>query len=229
MIIFKKNIWLLFYLIAFIGFFIFGIAVYQKHDKILSDTKNDQLYLTKLYQNRLNSFFNEHEILHNLIGNEYLHNPNFNIETANTVINLNPLLVDIWFFSKEGDLQLSTLPDITFPNLLQHKNTRQWFQETLNTDKMVIGRVYLQKSINKWILPIRKRIRDEKGNIIAVISTGIDLAKLHKRWNKEKNAQNTIETILGNGACARTETAATSVPPPSTRIVPSRNASISSQ
>ena len=197
---FKKNIWLLFYLIVFIGSALLATAVYMKHQEILNETKSDQLYLTKIYHNHLNSLFSEHEILHNLIGNEYLKNPNFNSETFNAVLKLNPLLLDIWIFSKEGELQHSTLPGITFPNLLQYKNTQQWFQETLNTNSMVIGRAYLLQSINKWILPIRKKIIDNNGKIVAVISTGIDLTMLHKQWREENNHQNTIQATLNNGA-----------------------------
>lgn len=197
---FKKNIWLLFYLIVFIGSALLASAVYIKHQEILNETKSGQLYLTKIYHNQLNALFAEHEILHNLIGNEYLRNPNFNKETFATVLDLNPLLLDIWIFSKEGELQLSTLPDVTFPNLLQNSNSQQWFQETLDSDHMVIGKAYLLQAINKWILPIRKKITDDKGNTVAVISTGIDLALLHKQWREENNHQNTIQATLNNGA-----------------------------
>ena len=200
MILFKKNIWFLFYLIALIGFLIFSVAVYQKYESILSDAKSDQLYLTKLYQNRLNSIFSQHETLQNLIARQYQRDPYFETETFTTVLSLNPLLIDIWLFSKEGDLKLSTFPVIAFPNLLKNKNTKQWFQEALTSDRIVIGRVYLQKNTNKWVLPIRKRITDKTGNIIAVISTGIDLSMILKRWNKEISSENTIEAVLNNGA-----------------------------
>ena len=200
MILFKKNIWLLFYLIAFIGAIIFGLAVYQKYNETLNNAKKEQLYLTKLYQNRLDLIFSKHATLQDLIAREYLHDPYFDIKAFTSVLRLNPLLIDIWLFSKEGDLKLSTFPNITFPNQLQNKDTQQWFQEALDSDQIIIGRTYLHKNINKWILPISKRISDENGNAIAVISTGIDSATLLTQWNEEISSANTIEVILENGA-----------------------------
>lgn len=196
----KKNIWLLFYLIIFIGSSLLVSAVYIKHQEILKETKSNQLYLTKIYHNHLDSLFTENETLQHLIAKEYLQNPNFNNETLKAIVKLNPLLLDIWVFSTDGELQTSTLPEVHFPNLLQNKNSRRWFKETLKTEQMVIGKAYLQKSINKWILPIRKRVSDTDGNIAAVISTGLDLTMLHKQWSGEDNHQNTIQATLNNGA-----------------------------
>ncbi|MCW8996135.1 MAG: diguanylate cyclase, partial [Psychromonas sp.] len=204
---FKKNIWLPFYLIVFIGTALLITSVYQKYNEILNNTKSEQLYLTKTYQNDLNSLLNEHETLHNLIAYEYVNNPSFSNETFKMVLKQNPLFVGIGIFSKEGELQLATLSDVTFPNLLQDKDTQQWFQETLDSEHMVIGRAYLQPNINKWILPIRNKILDNNDNIldnndniIGVISTGLDLEMLNQRWNKELPYHNTIQIILDNGA-----------------------------
>ena len=198
MILFKKNIWLLFYLIAFIGAMIFGIAIYQKYNDTLNEAKKEQLYLTKLYQNRFNAIFGKHETLQNLIAREYQRDPYFEVETFATVLRLNPLLLDIWLFSKEGDLKLSTFPEFPFLNQLQNKKTRKWFQEALSSDQMIIGQTYLHKNMNKWILPMHKRISGKNGETIAVISSGIDLAMLLTRWNKEISSANTIEAILAN-------------------------------
>ena len=195
---FKKNIWLLFYLVVFIGTTLLASTVYIKHEEILNETKHDQLYLTKIYHNHLNALFTEHEILHNLIGNEYLKDPNFNRKTFANVLKLNPLLLDIAIFSKQGDLQLSTLFPVanSRTNLLENSHTRPWFQETLDTERMVIGKPYLLQAINKWILPIRKKITDSQGETLAVISTGIDLAMLTQRWYEENNHQSTMQATL---------------------------------
>jgi len=198
MILFKKNIWLPFYLIAFIGAIIFSLTIYQKYNDTLNKAKKEQIYLTKLYQNRFNAIFGKHETLQNLIAHEYQRDPHFEINTFATVLRLNPLLLDIWLFSKEGDLKLSTFPEFAFPNQLKNKKTRKLFQETLNSEQMLIGQTYLHKEMNKWVLPMNKRISDKNGDTIGVISTGIDLVMLLARWNKEISSANTIEAILTN-------------------------------
>jgi len=196
----KKNIWLLFYLVVFIGSVLLASTIYIKHNEILNETKNDQLYLTKIYHNQLNALFAEQDILHNLIADGYRNNPNFNSDTLPRILKKNPLLLDITIFSKQGELQFSTrYPLSDSPNLLENSYTQRSFQETLETERMVIGQPYLLPTINKWILPIRKKMADDKGNTVAVISTEIDLALLHKQWGEENIRQNTIQATLHNG------------------------------
>ena len=199
MIPLKKNIWLLFYFIIFMSSTILGSALYQKYNVVLNKTKIEQLYLTRHYQQALNALFNEHETLDLLIGTEYLQNSKLNIETFKTVLSLNPLLADIWIFSPSGELKFSTLADTKFTNLLTNESTRQWFQETLTSNHIVIGRAYLQKSLNKWILPVSKKIKNQQNKTIAIISTGIDLDNFYQIQNKTNNSLSTVRIILDNG------------------------------
>ena len=197
--LFKKNIWLLFYFIAFIGSTILAGTLYQKYNAVLNETKTEQIYLTKYYQHAINALFNEHETLDLLISSEYLQNSVLNIKTFKTVLALNPLLTDIWLFSPSGDLEFSTLPNTQFTNLLKNETTRQWFQEVLTSDRIVIGRAYLQKSLNKWILPISKKITNQQNETVAIISTGINLDNFYQMHNKATNSLSTVKIVLDNG------------------------------
>jgi diguanylate cyclase (GGDEF)-like protein len=195
---FKKNIWLLFYFLVFLGGALFATDIYIKHKGILNEVKSEQLYLTKIYYRHLNSLFTEHEVLNNLIANEYIKSPNFSNEPFARVLALNPLILDIEIFSKGGDLLFSALQP--FPSSLsENSHSKPWFQETLSTNKMVIGKAYLLPDRNKWVLPMRTKISDNNGNIVAVISTGIDLNILHQRWFEENHHQNIIHATLNNG------------------------------
>ncbi|MGB5444529.1 MAG: PDC sensor domain-containing protein, partial [Psychromonas sp.] len=195
----KRNIWLLFYIIVFIGSILLAIAIYDKYQQIVKESKNAQRYLTQVDQKHLNVLFTYHETIQSLIADEYINNRNFDSNKLNTLYKLNPLLLDIWVFSKEGELLRATLPGVSFPNMLKNENTRKWFQEALNSNEMVIGKPYLLQCIDKWILPIRKRVLDNNGNIVAVISTALDLSKLQDQWKKEDNQGNTIRVILSHG------------------------------
>jgi diguanylate cyclase (GGDEF)-like protein len=197
---FKKNIWSLFYLILFIGTTLLAVAVYQEYDEILQSTKNEQQHQLHMFHDRLDALFREQELLQNVLANSYLNNTNFNNQTFDTLLGINPLLFGIVIVSKEGNLKFSSSAELRLPDLLQDKNTQQWFQETLNTDQMVIGKAYLLKSGHKWILPIRKKILDAKGNIVAVISTGLDLTMLQQMWDDLDNFHNTMQVTLDNGA-----------------------------
>ncbi|MCG6200422.1 EAL domain-containing protein [Psychromonas antarctica] len=195
----KQNIWLLFYFLVFLGGVLLATDIHIKNKEILNEVKSEQLYLTKIYHRHLNSLFTEHEILNDLIANEYMQNPKNTRETFARVLALKPLLLDIAIFSKEGELMLSAL-NPSLPNLLENSNTQQWFQESLDTNGMVIGKAYFILDLNKWVLPMRTKIVDDRGNTVAVISTGIDLAELHQRWFQENHHKNTIQATLNNGA-----------------------------
>jgi len=195
----NKNIWALFYLIVLIGTALLGTALYNKYNDVLNETKNDQLYLSHVFSNTLDSLFSQQEVIQNLIADEYLHKGDFASESLDVALKQNHLSAGIWIFSKQGDLLVtsSNLKKQQITNLLTHTNTRTWFRETLASTQMVIGRAYFLSSLDRWILPLRKKIVDSSGNTIAVISTGLDLAVLQSEWQKAKPHH--IEATLENG------------------------------
>ncbi|WP_198552748.1 bifunctional diguanylate cyclase/phosphodiesterase [Psychromonas sp. Urea-02u-13] len=138
-------------------------------------------------------------MIQNLIADEYLHQQHFASNSLDVALKQNHLSAGIWIFSPQGDLLVtsSNLKGQQITNLLNHRNTRTWFRETINSSKMVIGRAYFLTSLNRWILPLRKKIVNSEGEIIAVISTGLDLAVLQSEW--QKNNPHTIEATLENG------------------------------
>lgn len=196
----NKNIWALFYLIIIIGSGLLGVAVYNKYNEILKETKNDQLYLSHVFYNTLDSLFSQQEVIQNLIANEYITKQNFASNSLDVALQQNYLSAGIWIFSKQGDLLVtsSNLKKQRISNLLTHNNTRNWFRETLESPKMIIGRAYFLNSLNRWILPLRKKIVNDQGETIAVISTGLDLAVLQSEW--QKNNPHNIEATLENGS-----------------------------
>jgi len=200
MLKFTKNIWSLFYLIVFIGTTLLAIAVYQQYDEIVTNTKKQQQHHLHMYHDRLDALFREQEMLQNVLANTYLSNPYFNNKTFDTLLDINPLLLGLIIVSKEGDLQFSSFTELRLPNLLRDKNTQQWFQEALDTKQMVIGKAYFLESSDQWILPVRKKILDARGNIVAVISTALDLTMLHRIWDDLDNIHNSLQVTLDNGA-----------------------------
>jgi diguanylate cyclase (GGDEF)-like protein len=195
----NKNIWALFYLIIIIGSGLLAAAVYNKYNEILNETKNDQIYLSHVFYNTLDSLFAQQEVIQNLIADEYLHQQYFSSNSLDVALKQNHLSAGIWIFSPQGDLLVtsSNLKKQQITNLLNHQNTQAWFRETINSSKMVIGRAYFLASLNRWILPLRKKIVNSEGKIIAVISTGLDLAVLQSEW--QTNNPHSIEATLENG------------------------------
>ena len=197
----KKKIWLLFYFILFIGTSLLISAVYLKKEGLLNEIKSDQLYLSKVFNNHLNSQLIQNETILDLISSEYLQNPNFNRQTLSSVLTQNPLTANIAVFSKDGELLHSGFSsEEKIDNLLKNRETKKWFKDALNSSGMIIGKVYFAENLNKWIMPIRKRIIDKEGNIIALISAAIDIKKLQLQWQNKDNSENIVQATLSNGA-----------------------------
>jgi diguanylate cyclase len=195
----NKNIGAIFFLIIIIVSGLLGTAVYNKYTEILNEAKNDQLSLSNVFYNTLDSLFTQQEVIQNLIANEYIHQEYFDSYTLDVALQQNPLFAGIWLFSPQGDLLVtsSNLKNKKITNLLTHHNTHTWFQETLNSRTMVIGRAYFLTSLNLWVLPLHKKITNEQGETIAVITTGLNLAVLQSEW--QKNNPHSIEATLENG------------------------------
>ncbi len=194
----KKKIWFLFYLIVFIGALLLSSAIYIKYQGLIKETQSEQLYVSKIFNNHLSSIFTQYETVLDLISDEFTLHNKINIATLDNAINKTPLLVGVAIFSPDGTVKTSTsnLTPVNYPNLLKNTHSRKWFKHALNSEQMVIGKPYFFNPINKWIIPIRKRIVDSKGNVAAVISTGVDLVTLSKQWNETEGLNNTLQTLL---------------------------------
>ncbi len=60
----------------------------------------------------------------------------------------------------------------------------------------MIGKSYFFTPVQKWIIPIRKRIVDSQGQVIGVLSAGLDLKALTQKWNATEGLGNTLQAVL---------------------------------
>lgn len=82
-------------------------------------------------------------------------------------------------FNPDGTLKSSSnnLQRVNFPNLLTSPQTQRWFKQALNSEGMVIGKPYQLNPLDRWVIPIRKRIIDDQGKVIGLIASELDLEK----------------------------------------------------
>lgn len=194
----KKNTWLLFYLIAFIGAVLVASAIYLKHEGLIKEAQIEQRYVTKIFNNQITSLFIKYETILDLIGDEFTLNKTLNIQILDKTNSKTELLVGFGLFTPDGSLWFSSsnLNKITFPNLLANKDTKKWFKETLQQDQLNIGKPYLLSAINKWVIPIRKRLINSQGEVFAVMTTGIDLSALSQLLNETDSLDNVLQITL---------------------------------
>lgn len=195
MAIIKKNIWLLFYILLFSGFIFLFSLIYKISVDIKNSYQLEQENLVKLNKKSLESILLQYETVLNLLGNQLTQNQNYKSPQKarlilDNILKLNPTLVAFGLTNPNGQLYItsSNLKNIKkLPNLLEKVETKESFLHTLKSNKMVLGRTYFHKTLNSFVIPIRKTIFDEKNNVIAVMTAGINLNKSSELLSKGIN------------------------------------------
>jgi len=196
-----KKTWLFFYTLVFSGLIIFCISYSLKHDELEHKLQTEQRYVTQLFDAYLSSTLFQFESILDLISQDYSIQKDLTIETIDNILEKNPLLIGFALFSPDGALQTAsnTLQIVNLPNLLTNEKTKEWFKQTLTQNQTTIGRPYYIAMLNKWVLPIRKRIVDKQGNITGVIASGLDLHALSLQWNNANHARRILQATLDLG------------------------------
>lgn len=180
MAILKKNIWLIFYALLLFSILLLATISYLNWKNIYTEHQVEQENIVKLIANSTHSLFKSQETILNIVGNRFLEDNNYKdnpkaMTTLNATLLDNPSMDAIALATPEGKMTFSSggYDVAEFPNLLEQEASRNSFIATLKSHKMVFGRTYYFKPIKQWIVPIRKAIRDEQGNIITVITAAL--------------------------------------------------------
>lgn len=178
--ILKKNIWLIFYALLLFSFILLVFISYLSWEKIYNEHQIGQQNTVKLIANSTHSLFKTQENILNIVGNRFLEDKNYKdnpkaMTTLNATLLDNPSMDAIALVTPQGTMTfVSGEYNVTqFPNLLEQETSRDSFLATLKSHKMVFGRTYYFNPIKQWIVPIRKAIRDEQGNIVTVITAAL--------------------------------------------------------
>ena len=195
MAILKKNIWSLFYIIAFVGVIILSSIVYKVFFQIEKELQLEQENIVKVTSSSLNSIFLQYESVLDILGIQLtLDNSYQTLNKArpilDNVLKLNSSIIAFGLAKPNGQLYItsSNLKNIKkLPNLLNKEETRDSFALALNSDIMVIGRTYYHKTLDTLIIPIRKAIRNNTGETVAVMTAGIHVNKTFSFLKNTKN------------------------------------------
>jgi len=202
--ILKKNIWLLFYVLAIFFFVLFATLSYFSWKNVYNDYELTQENMVKLIADSTRSLFKTQETILNVVGNRFLEDENYkNNPSAMTTLNAtlidNPSIDAIALVLPSGAMTfVSGGYDVTkFPNLLEQESSRDSFLATLKSTKMVFGRTYYFKPIQQWITPIRKAIRDQNGNIVTIITAALRVKDSFGSFgvNSDKNHKHSISIV----------------------------------
>lgn len=202
MAIFQKNIWFLFYVIFVSGVLIFSAIIYKFSIDIKQGYQIEQENLLQVSNKSIESVLLQYETVLNILGNQLTQNENYkSIENSqnllDTILKANPTLAAFGLAKPSGELYVisNNLTTTNKPiNLLEQVQTRETFLDTLKTSNMIVGRTYFHKNLETLIIPIRKAIIDKNGDVVAVMTAGINVNKSldHLTLNAHKIHNTTI-------------------------------------
>lgn len=183
----KKNIWLGFQLVTIIWLTLFIGATYVSYNNVYDDVEHQLESLTKTNANSIKAVLQKYEVILDLLSVEMAHYDYTITKTPITnlidsIMTIDNSLLAIGIFDVNGVplLANSSTPLEEEFNLLKLSVTRATFLHTLQVERPVIGRTYFVDSLQKFVIPIRKAVRNENGDVVFVLTLALDM---HKEFN----------------------------------------------
>lgn len=173
----------------------FAIMLWQRTDEIYNNADHNQASLVSLLNNVVQSLFVTQEKLLDVLGHQ-LREMGDNVSSVRGTALLDSVL------SQENDLAVLLYSDVNGKVLVMSSNLmerrqgiddplmqlqdaeQESFQYALEVDKAVLGRTYFMPALGEWVIPIRKRVLDDNGKPIAVISAGLRLGATSYFFNQ---------------------------------------------
>lgn len=180
--ILRRNLWTLFFLTLLGGLALLCALLFFRWQGLIADEKLYQKARVELVAQSVDSVLRTQELVLDVIGRELLNKDNMlsgsrQIPFLDSILAANPLLVGFGLARPDGTLvRVSTNLDLsTLPNLRDDPETRESFLQALSSKVMVVGRTYFVDAMGAWVIPIRKAIRSETGEVLAVMTAGMRL------------------------------------------------------
>jgi diguanylate cyclase len=197
----NKNLWFLFTLIFLISLIIISILIVNKQKEIRKSVEDEHRHYTEIMINTTNTILLQYESMLTLLGSQLMEGAAFkDYKKSQAVLNrtlaINPSLLGFGLLSPEGTyLAVSrNLNPTKMPMMLTDAVIEESFKKALSSNEMVLGRTYFLKPLNSWVIPLRKSLRNSKGEVVAVMTTGI---KLHTKYGfLEDLALKTSKTLF---------------------------------
>ncbi len=118
------------------------------------------------------------------------------------MMNINKGMVGFGLARSDGQLIIvSKIPKgKKLPNLSSNEQSKNSFLKALHFDTMQIGQTYFMKELGKWVIPIRARIVNDKGNVPLVMTAGINIDGGETSWNSfDINQDITVQIVRKDG------------------------------
>jgi len=180
-----KHIKLLYVLTLSVMTGVFLCFQVKTYGNVRNELVEESLHYNNHFAATTGSRLHETELLLDMMGHQLLDNGLYlNQEKSQAVmakmLTRFPSVVGFGLTDPKGNyIAVSYREDPSnIKGLKKNDKTRESFNRTLQSDAMVIGRIYFCKVRNEWILPLRKALMGDAGNVLGVMTTGIHIDQL---------------------------------------------------
>lgn len=203
----RKNIWII-YLLFLIGSSVLaGIIAQVRWQGIVADQEMLHIHRAEQVSSAVHAVLVSQEMMLDVLGQQLL-KLDTEVEQVRSprlldeLLQVNPSLVGFGLARPDGQLMLvdSGQKRALLPNLLQQPESRDSFRQTLTEPGMVLGRTYFQQAIGDWLIPIRKALRNDQGEVVAVMTAGINILGSSRLLHKDLHYSATDEVSLVRAA-----------------------------
>lgn len=182
----KRNIWSLFWLVVASGFAVLVFTLFMAWQNTLRDFEAQHSSRVELIAQAFSDVLKTQEVILDVAAIELLRTGQVDgkweaLPILDTIHRASPALVGVGLALPNGQLVkvTSTVDHTNLPNLLEQEESRKGFLAAMESEGPVVGRTYYMEAAGAWIIPLRKAVRDDQGNLVAVMSAGLKVGGEH--------------------------------------------------
>ena len=179
----KRDIWKLFYTILILSIIFIIVTSYLLWDVKKEDHKERQETRVTSTSYYLEDLFWQYETILDIIGENILDENGSikkNHKLLDQILNLNPTLACFRIYTPNGDVIFASSNIKGETSNIFETIKADYFDQTLHSNKMVIGRTYYMHKMHTLIVPLRKALRDKNGKVVAVIASAMRVNRQSK-------------------------------------------------
>ena len=178
-------------------------AMYYVWQINLRDTETRLSNLNSITLQGVRTTLKGHELLlqgfgSELIAHGVLDNPEAGRELIERMKSIDPGMVGFGLARPDGQLVLVSgfKPGQDLPNLAEQGESRDSFNQVIDSNRLRTGRPYFFKALESWVIPIRTPIYDSNDQLIAVMTAGYKIDSANVTWNNTEIPPDTAIAIV---------------------------------
>ncbi len=179
----KRDIWKLFYTILILSVVFIIVTSYLLWEVKKEDYKERQEAQVTSTSYYLEDLFWQYETILDIIGENILAENGTikkNQKLLDQILELNPTLACFRIYDPNGNVIFASSNIRGETANIFETIKADYFNETLHSDSMVIGRTYYMYKMHDLIIPLRKALKDKNGKVVAVVASAMRLNKQSK-------------------------------------------------